>query len=656
VSTFKYLFSPIKVGSMQVPNRVFMSPHGLGSGAPIGSDAHVGYFEVRARAGVGMLGIASCNVVPVPHLYPGMFYHLYDKEDLPAIGRICAAVHKHGAKVFVQGTWMTGAPGLPQPSGSAPQTLWGDNQAHSMTVGEIQHLVELHGVAAAHSMEAGADGIEFPMGGGAGLQCISSPLYNKRTDEYGGSMERRLKAIFEIIDVVRARCGPAFGLGLAVNADESLLGGPDLNEGVQICKMLADTGKIDWLRITARGQKPQATYLHYPPSYMSQGTNLYASAAVREVVDNIPIVSGGHITSPEFAEQALAEGSCDMIMVARALIADPEWASKAKRGEPDEIRACIGDVEGCFLRFISFMPVGCTVNQELGHEHEAPPPPAAKKKKVVIAGGGVAGMEAALVASQRGHDVTLLEKDDQLGGHVRLEAQLPGLGDRSDLIRWMYLQLQKQKVDIRLNAEATPESLAALHPDAVVIATGATYSREGITPNQLFSIPGADAHYVLTPEDVVLRKKPVGERVVIYDTTGYEVGPGLAEMLADQGKDVTVVSIDSKMGRAVSSLGIDVVMGMRVLPKANFISDVAITSIEDHCVNLLHQMTFQPSSIEDVDTVILVTSKPPAEGLYHSLVGKIPELHLIGDARESYANVWGIDNAMKDGKRVGMAL
>jgi 2,4-dienoyl-CoA reductase-like NADH-dependent reductase (Old Yellow Enzyme family)/thioredoxin reductase len=655
MSNFQYLFSPIKIGSMEVPNRVFMSPHGLGAGAPLGTDSHVGYFEARAKGGVGILGIASCNVVPVPHLFPGMFYEVYDKQDIPAIGRICAAVHKYGSKVFVQGTWMTGAPGLPQPSGVVPQTLWGDNQAHSMTIDEIHQLVEMHGVAAEHAMEAGADGIEFPMGGGAGLQCISSSLYNHRTDEYGGSTENRLKAIFEIIDAVRAHCGRDFGLGLAVNADESILGGTGLDEGVKICKMLADTGKVDWLRITARAQKPQTTFLHYPPSYMPQGVNLYASAAVREVVDNIPIVSGGRITTAEFAEQALAEGKCDLVMAARALIADPEWANKARRGETEEIRACIGDVEGCFLRFISFMPVGCTVNHELGHEHESIPP-AARPKKVVIAGGGVAGMEAAMIASKRGHQVTLLEKGDCLGGHVLMEAQLPGLGDRSDIVRWTSLQLRKQNVDVRLNTEATPESIAALMPDAVVIATGATYSRLGITPNQLYAIPGADADYVLTPEDVLLSKKSVGQKVLIYDTTGYEVGPGLAEMLADQGKEVTVVSIDSKMGRAVDRLGIDVVIGMRVLPKATFVPDVAITSIEDHTVNLMHQMTYQPSAIKDIDTVILVTSKPPCEALYHELVGKTPELYLIGDARESYANVWGIDNAMKDGKRVGMML
>lgn len=654
MSNFEYLFSPTKIGSMEVRNRIFVSPHGILGPKP-SSDEQIAYFVARAKGGAAVLGIALGIVVPADE-FRAFLHPLYDREYVPKFARLIDAIHKAGAKAIAQTVWLTGSPGSPQPSGEVPQTLWTENQARTMTVDEIQELVEMHATAAANAMEAGADGVDLPMAGGAGLQCFASPLYNKRTDAYGGSMEKRLKAIFEIVNAIRKRCGRDFVIGFQVNADESILGGPGLEEGVKMCKMLADTGEIDYLRIGARGQKPQTTYFHYPPSYLPLGTNLYASAAVREVVDNVTIICGGRINTAEFAEQALAEGKCDLISVARPVIADPEWPNKSRRGETEEIRACIGDVEGCFLRSCHMQPVGCTVNPDVSHEHEPPLGPVAKKKKVVIAGGGVAGMEAAMIASQRGHDVTLLEKSNVLGGHVHMEAQLPGLSDRSDIIRWLLLQLNKQNVDIQLNTEATPEFIESLNSDAVVVATGATYSRLGITPYQLYSIPGADAEYVLTPEDVVLSKKPVGQRVVIYDTTGYEVGPGLAEMLADQGKEVTVVSIDSKMGRTLVHLGIDVLIAMRVLPKAEFIPNCAITGIDNHTVNLLNQYTFLPSTIDNVDTVILVTSKPPVEALYHSLLGKVPELHLIGDARESRANIFGIDDAIKDGKRVGVLL
>jgi 2,4-dienoyl-CoA reductase-like NADH-dependent reductase (Old Yellow Enzyme family) len=653
MTNFQYLFSPTKIGSMEVSNRIFMSPHGL-LGIPPASEGHVAYFEARAKAGVGTLAIACNPVVPV-NLYKGFFIDLYDRNQIPKLAKIVNVIHKHGAKAIAQGVWFTGAPGLPQPSGDIPHTIWTENQPREMTVGEIQQVIQFHIEAAVNAIEAGADGLDLPMAGGAGLQCFVSPLYNKRADAYGGSLEKRLKAIFEIIDGIRERVGRDFVLGFQVNADESIMGGHTLEEGVQLSKMLADTGKVDYLRIGARGQKPQTTYFHYPPSYMAQGTNLYAAAAVREVVDNVTIVAGGRVTSAEFAEQALAEGQCDMILVARALIADPEWALKSRRGETEEIRSCIGDVEGCFGRTCHGQAVGCTVNPDVAHEHETMAP-AAKPKKVVIAGGGVAGMEAAYIAAQRGHQVTLLEKLDMLGGHVYLEAQLPGLGDRRDFIRWTALQLKKLNVDVRLDTEATPETVAALHPDAVLVATGAPYARTGITPTHLMAIPGVEAENVLTPEDVIIGRKPVGQRVVIYDTTGYEVGPGIAEMLADQGKEVTIISTDSKMGRTVADLGIDVVIGMRVLPKATFIPLTAVTCIDGRTVTLVHTMTFQPSAIEDVDTVILVTSKPPLDTLYHELVGKVPELALVGDARESRANFFGMDDAVKDGRRAALAL
>ncbi len=299
MSNFQYLFKPIKIGSIEVPNRVFMSPHGV-LGLMAGSDQQVCYFEARAKGGVGIMGIASCLVIPVASIYPGMLLRAYSREDIPHLAKIITAVHKHGTKIFVQGIYPTGAPGWPQPSKEVPQTLWAENQARTMTTAEIEELVEAHAVAAANAQEAGADGIEFPMAGGAGLQCFSSPLYNKRTDKYGGDLTGRLTAIFEIIDAVRARCGRDFLLGLNPNADESVLGGPGLDVGVEMCKLLADTGKIDWLRPTARGQKPQMTQFHYPSSYFPQGTNLYAAAAVREVVDTIPIVGGGRIVSAEF--------------------------------------------------------------------------------------------------------------------------------------------------------------------------------------------------------------------------------------------------------------------------------------------------------------------------------------------------------------------
>ncbi|WP_018213834.1 oxidoreductase [Desulfitobacterium hafniense] len=655
MSEFKYLFSPLKIGSMEIPNRIMMSPHGM-LGIRPGSDEQLAYFEARAKGGAGFVGIAGCAVHSM-HVYQGMFMTSRDPENIPKIKRLVDVIHKHGAKAFIHGPWMNGAPDMPQTSKVVPATLWGDNQSREMSIEEIKQLVQDHAISAANMREAGADGMEFPIGGGAGLQYFVSPLYNKRTDEYGGSLENRIRIILEIAAEIKKAAGRDFNIGFKINPDESLLGGPDLETGIDVCRRLADSGDIDWLRIAARGQKPQMTHFHYPPSYMAQGTNNYASAAVREVVDNIPIIGGGRMITAEFMEQSIAEGQCDAVFAARAFIADPEWPNKARRGETEEIRQCIGDVEGCFLRSCFNMPVGCTYNVEIGHEGKTPAP-AEKKKKVAIIGGGPAGLQAALTAAQRGHDIILVEKEAHLGGHVYLEGQLPGLTDRQALPAWYEHQLRKlANVDIRMETEADADYVLSLGADAVIIATGAEFSPTGISYMQMNAVEGWDTEgYVYTPEDIILKGAELGDRVLIFDGIGYVTGPGVAEMLADQGKEVVYVNVDPMIGRSVQLLGQHQVMALRLKEKVEFIPNNAPLAVKDHTVTLKNVLTFDITEIEDIDSVVMVASRPSRDELYHALVGKIDELHIIADAADSHWNSFGTDDATKAGHKVALKL
>ncbi len=316
MSMFKHLFSPFKIGSLTLRNRVFMSPHGM-VGLGIGTDQQVGYFEARAKGGCGFMVIASCQVVPAPLVPPGWFIEAYNRDHIPAIKRIVDAVHKHDTKIVVQGVWMQADPSQAQASGAAPHTVLSDSQPRSMTTAEVKALIESHIVAAQHAEEAGADGFEFPIGGGAGLQSFTSPLYNVRTDEYGGTLENRMRMVMEILTGIRERCKPEFVVGVALNADDTTLGGDGLAEGVALSKLLSDSGMVNWLRITARGQKPQMTHYHYPSSYLGeQGTHVYAAAEVKKHV-NIPVVSGGRILDAAYGDQLIDEGKIDMIFVAR---------------------------------------------------------------------------------------------------------------------------------------------------------------------------------------------------------------------------------------------------------------------------------------------------------------------------------------------------
>ncbi|MDE2570162.1 MAG: FAD-dependent oxidoreductase [Sphingomonadales bacterium] len=640
---------------MEIRNRVFMSPHGM-VGLGIGTDEQVGYFEARAKGGAGFMVIASCQVLPAPLVPPGWFIEAYNSEHIPAIRRIVDAAHKHGAKIAVQGVWMMADPAKAQASAIAPHTVLADTQPRSMTTAEVRELIEAHAVAASHAEQAGADGFEFPISGGAGLQSFTSEFYNQRTDRYGGSLENRMRIVTEIIGAIRERVRPDFAIGVAVNADESTIGAKGIDDGIAQCKILEATGMVDWLRITARGQKPQMTQYHYPSSYMGrEGTHLDAAEAVKKAV-KLPVVSGGRILTPAFADQAIAEGRCDMVFVARSVIADPEWPNKCRDNQTSEIRACIGDLEGCFLRSCYGQAVGCTVNPDIGFEHEGPPARATTSRNVVIVGAGPAGMQAALVASQRGHKVTLLERSGQIGGHVTMQALLPGLEDRSELIRWLKLQLDKAGVKIRTGTEATAESVKALAPDAVIIATGARYSRTGASKAQLTGVLGAHLEHVLTPEDVLLDQARIGKRIVVYDNTSYEVGPGVAEHLANQGKEVFLVTIDSAMAMSVTELGLNKVIARRVIPKVTFLPSSEITGIDESDVHLRNIFSGEATVLEGIDNTILVTSKPPEESLYHALVADMPGIRIIGDAREARWGVFATDEAIKDGRRAGLAV
>lgn len=557
--------------------------------------------------------------------------------------------------MFIEAMAISGFFGIPQPSNHFG-VLGSNITSRSMTTAEVKQAVQDYANSVANAKKAGADGVEIYASCGVSMELFLSPLFNRRTDEYGGSLENRMRFLMEVIDAIRERCGYDFIVGVNVNFDEGLMGGNTLEQGVEIAKVLAETKKVDFLGVDANNIKAQQGHLHYPSSYLPAGLMMYAAAAVREAVD-IPVFGSHKINTAELAEQVLAEGQCDAVLMCRALIADPELPNKAKRGDNEEIRACIGCLEGCFQRWVSFQPMGCMVNPDVGLEHLGNTIiPADKKKKIVVIGGGLAGMEAARVAANRGHEVILLEKSDKLGGHVNLQAQLPGLGDRSDIVRWLSLQLSKEKIDIRLNTEATLDLIQSLKPDAVVIATGSNYSKFGITQDVLYPIPGYNADYVLTPEEVVVEGKGVGEKVVVYDTTDYVVGPGLAEMFADQGKEVTLITSAPFIAESVASCYVNWAIAGRVLPKVNYLRDTAVISIDNHVLGLRNKYTFAESTFEGVDTVVLVTNKIGNEALYHQLCGKISELYIIGDADQAHLGNLGIDAAYKAGRQIGQII
>ena len=657
MAEFKHLFTPIRLGNVEIPNRIMMSPHGM-TGLRPGTQEQLDYYEARAKGGAGFVGIACCPCQEI-HVYKGMFMTSRDEENIPKLARIGEVVHKHGSKVFAHVPWMNGAPDVPQPSKYVPSTMWGNNESREMTRTEIEELIYDHAKSAENLVAAGIDGMECPVAGGAGLQYFVSPLYNKRTDDYGGDLEGRMKIIFDIAREVKRLAGPDFILGFKINPDETLLGGPDLQTGLAIAEMMGACDDIDWIRVAARGQKPQLTQFHYPPSYMPQGVSNYASAAIREVVDNKPIITGGRMTSAEFMEQSLAEGQCDMVFAARAFIVDPEWPNKARRGDTEDIRHCLGDTEGCFLRSCYSQAPGCTYNVDIGFEGKDVYKEAEIKKTVAIIGAGPAGLQCALTAAKRGHDIILVEREEHVGGHVHMEGQLPGLTDRQSLPLWYEHELRKfPNVDIRLGVNADADYVKSLGADVTIIATGAEYSRMGISYLQMMAVEGWDTEEgIYTPEDIIYGDVDLGDKVVVFDGTGYQVGPGVAEMIASQGKEVVIATVDPLIANGVWLLGEHQVTSLRLKAlDVEHIANVAPLSVKDGVVTFKNVVTYDTVTVEDVDSVVMVAAKPPRDELYHALVEEIEDLRIIGDAADSHWSYFGTDDATKAGHKAGLAI
>lgn len=655
---FKYLFTPIQLGPVTLRNRIVSTPHGTGyplDGLPTERLAY--YHAERAKGGAGLVEIEVSLVAPEPPnpMFEGKILRAWDERAIPGYRRIADMVHEHGGRVFCElvnlGVWGGRGP-------SEMPDLWGRHTAREATLEEIEEWVRYYGITAANLRQAGIDGVEVHASHAAGVQQFNSPLYNKRTDKYGGSFEKRLTFMLEVIDSIRTAVGNAMALGVRLDADEMMPGGITIEDSQRIAQILEGTGKVDYLSIDT-ALEPHQDHIMTAPMYAPSGFMVPAAAAIKEVLERLPVITVGRIIDPVHAENILADGQADLIGMTRAQIADPELANKARTGRLDEIRTCLGDNENCYGRRAMGFDVACTVNPAVGREKELGAgtlPPLAAKKKVLVIGGGVAGMETARVAARRGHQVSLYEKSDTLGGQVNIAAKLPGREQIGGIARWHQTQLAKCGVEVHLNVEVTLEQVRELKPDAVVVATGAAYYRDGLSAQTLNAIPGWDREHVLTPEDVLRKTKPIGDRVVIVDETGFIVGPGLAELLVDQGKSVEILTSDPHVGLYLApNLQLPWVYG-RIMSRVTFTPHSVVREIGERSITALNVHTREERVIGDVDTVVLVTAKRPHDALRKTLKGAAPEVHFVGDCDRPTNAVFGIGDAIKSGHRVARQL
>src|SRR5262245_27381394 len=651
---FRYLFTPIRVGGLTLRNRIFSTGHAEAmaeEGKP--GPRLRGYHEGKARGGCALTIIGgSSSVHPSSPASAWNMPANHDDSIIPAYRAMAEAIHRHGAHVFTQLTHMGRRA---QSDNESWHVLLAPSQIpekvhreipHEMDADQIAMLVRAFGDAVRRCREGGLDGVELSFAHNHLVDQFWSPLFNRRSDDYGGSLENRMRFGFEVLHEIRRQVGRDYVVGSRISGDEFTDGGLTAEDMGEIAHRLAASGLVDFLSIIGGAAHSFALQAGAVPN-MSFPNAVYVplAAAVKARVPEIPIFHATRIVDPVHADRILADGSVDVVGMTRALIADPEMPRKAREGRLDEIRQCVGANEGCIDRIYQGKPVTCIQNPGAGREAELGEiAAAASRKRVVVVGGGVGGLETARVATLRGHRVVLFEKGRELGGQVLVAARTPARADYAGIVRFLVRQVERQGVDCRLNVDAGVQTVLAEAPDVVVVATGS----HGHVP----ALPGLDGKHVVTDRDVLLDRVEVGDRVVVVDDVHTQQGLSTADYLLEQGRQVEVVSRLFYAGQDVGITSI-VPLYTRLFAKGVvFTPHTDLLAVEGSTVVVANVYTGEERRIEGVDTVVLSMGARSTDGLYRRLRGRVPALHAVGDCVAPR----GVHHAILEGTRVAGSL
>ena len=629
------LFEPGRIGKLQIKNRIAMAPMGIiGLIEPDGrlSERVIDYYVARAKGGVGLIITGLC--LPIldiefgPLKKQGMsFVPRIDSPDVvPMLRQLADSVHSHGAKIAIQLTagfgrvfnpHMIALLNLEAVGASAVPNVWDQKVVtRELTTGEVDAIVESFNTAAEIVKAAGIDAIELHGHEGYLMDQFTTSLWNKRKDKYGGGLGNRLRFSLEIIKNIKRKAGSDFPVIYRYAIKHYLEGGRGVEESLEIARRLERAG-VDALHVDAGCYDDW--YWPHPPIYQPPGCMVDMAEAAKRAV-KIPVITVGRLGYAELADSVLKAGKADFVALGRALLADPEWPLKVKEGRQEDICPCIGCHDGCLARIMMGSSLSCTVNPATGNEKEYTIAPSEKRRAVLVVGGGIAGMEAARVAALRGHQVTLYEKRDRLGGHL-IEGSVPEFKRDVRLLNDYYVtQLKKLGVKVELRQAVTPELVNKMKPEAVIVATGSS----PLVPD----IPGITKEKVVTAIDVLLGKKKAGERVVVAG--GGLVGCETAVYLAQKGKRVTVVEALEEIISDVFEANKQYLFKMLAENGVSVLTNTNLVRISEHGAvvgNKYHRFEAELKA----DTIILALGLKPETDVLKALQGKVKGLYSIGD-------------------------
>lgn len=617
MNNFPHLFEPIQIGKTTVKNRIFMPPLSTNlADKGYVTDALVEHYSNRARGGVGLIVTEVTTVEPTYTYLPGDM-SIYDDSYIPGWKKLVDAVHKYDTKILSQlfhPAYMAfPVPGTPQliaPSNVGP--YYAKSAPRAVTVEELHVLVRQFGEAALRFKKAGGDGVEIQCAHAHGLLGgFLTPLYNKRTDEYGGDINGRLRLTLEVIREVRKQCGDDFIIDVRISGDEYSEGGLTLNDMIYVSKQLEKEG-VDFLHVSGGNTIKRGSSMPAPGT--SPAPHAHASEEIRKHV-HIPVATVARINEPWVADELIADGKADICMIGRANLCDSEFANKAREGRTDDIRPCIG-CGRCLTGIMFGKPIACTVNPsvETNDIDEAD-----VKKKVLVIGGGPAGMEAAYVAKKRGHEVVLCEKENELGGLLRLAAVPISKQELCKVIKFMARRLNNEGIDVRTGCEVTPQMLEDEFKGYEIICSTGAKPKEIEVFKQF--------KQTMTADDILSGRKFPGRKIVILGggSVGCETADYLAPLVNDlfpANRDVTVIEMTGSLmtgdgGAAKSRLT------QRLMSKGvKLLLNAQVKKVDESTIT--YEQDGEEHTIKDADTLVFAVGYTPTKVEYENA-------HYIGD-------------------------
>jgi len=651
---YPLLFSEWQIRKTSVPNRIVFAPTCPTWVADpyegVFTDQAVAYYEERARGGCGLIIIGG-TIIHREALYSEFnFPGLWDDAQIAGLAKVADAVHNHGCKIACQllhvglrampvlkkdpaydydAEWYMVAPSQIPPGEYPNAPMPKELEEH-----EIEEILEAYESSAKRAIAAGLDGVEFHMSHGYLPWQFLSPLYNHREDGWGGSYEKRLRFPLEAMDRIRAAIGDEPFLGYRINSTSFWPGDLELEDVQRIVADFEAKSDVDYVNLSAGVHH---SFIHTPMTY-EPGWERGYTKAVKEVSTK-PVLLVGRITHPKIAEDILAAGEADAILLARQLFADAEWGVKARDGRAEDIRRCVA-ANYCWRSVIRGGRVQCVYNPEVGREARwgsGTLVPAEDRKRALVIGAGPAGLEYARVAAARGHEVVVLEREHEVGGHVRWQSLLPGRKEYGQIARWLERQAVGNGAEIRTGAEITEDGLDALlgeeRPDHVVVATGSSYRRDGWQGQTAAPVPGWESGRCVSWDEVVTGKAAPTGSVVVIDDLQDAAAPLTAVKLAQDGASVRLVTRWP-------------MIGMETIPEVYYLwvrqqlyeagvpvePDLFPTSIEGREITFVNVYAPERETKVEADWIVMVTGRRSENGLYHTLRERGVDVEMVGDA------------------------